>query len=157
MTKQVTIPAKKHIVLIAHDNKKDEMIQWCKTNKEVLSKHNLAGTGTTSKLIKKHLDLDVKSFESGPLGGDVQIGAAIVDGQIDLVIFFWDPLSAQPHDPDVRALLRVATLYDIPMANSLSTADFLISSEYFNKEYKKQNIGFISTYEKSRDLMVEEK
>lgn len=133
------IEKKKHIVLIAHDNKKDEMITWVKDNKDILEGHYLAGTGTTSSLIRKHTGLDVKGFASGPLGGDVQIGAAIVEGVVDMVIFLWDPLSAHPHDPDVRALLRVATLYDIPMANSIATADFLINSKYFNEIYHKKD------------------
>ncbi|NMR96072.1 methylglyoxal synthase, partial [Vibrio parahaemolyticus] len=114
--------------LIAHDNVKDELIKWVNSNLEELSKHNLSGTGTTASVIEEKTGLAVKKYKSGPLGGDQQIGARIAEGEIDFMIFFWDPLEAQPHDPDVKALLRIAVLYDIPVANNRATADFLLTS-----------------------------
>lgn len=118
----------KSIALIAHDNKKAEMVNWAMKNKDVLSKFALCGTGTTAKLVADATELKVKRYLSGPLGGDQQIGAKIAEGKIDLVIFFWDPLSAQPHDPDVKALLRIAVVYDIPIATNKASADFVIRS-----------------------------
>ena len=138
----LTIGKQKNIALIAHDGKKDEMIGWCRKHKEILKNHNLCGTGTTSRLITEYTDLQVKGYNSGPLGGDQQIGAKIVEGRIDFVIFFSDPLAAQPHDPDVKALLRIAQVYDIPMANNIATADFLISSPLMDAEYERQVINF---------------
>ena len=104
----------KHIALIAHDGKKKELVDWCDRNKEILKGHFLCGTGTTARLIADRTGLPVKGFCSGPLGGDQQVGAKIVEGQVDFMIFLWDPLEAQPHDPDVKALLRIAVVYDIP-------------------------------------------
>lgn len=132
------IGIKKKIALIAHDNKKDELVEWIKLNIEPLKEHQLFGTGTTSKLIKDETGLEVFAYKSGPLGGDLQIGAAISEEKIDFMIFFWDPLTAQPHDPDVKALLRIAVLYDIPVAMNYSTADFLLSSHYMKTEYNKK-------------------
>lgn len=126
----------KRIVLVAHDNKKKDLLDWVTFNKGTLAKHFLSATGTTGKIIAENTGLPVHRFISGPLGGDQQIGAKIVDGGIDVMIFFWDPLSAQPHDPDVKALLRVAVLYNIPMACNRSTADFLISSHLLDEEYE---------------------
>ena len=114
------------IALIAHDNKKVEMVNWAMRNKEILKNFNLCGTGTTAKLVADATDLKVKRFLSGPLGGDQQIGAKIAEGKIDIVIFFWDPLQSQPHDPDVKALLRIAVVYDIPIATNKATADCLL-------------------------------
>lgn len=119
---------KKTIALIAHDNKKAEMVNWALKNKETLAKYNLCGTGTTARLIAEATDLEVKRYLSGPLGGDQQIGAKVAEGKIDIVIFFWDPLSSQPHDPDVKALLRIANVYDIPIATNRATADFVMHS-----------------------------
>jgi len=127
--------AQKNIALIAHDNKKQELIDWCLKNKEILEHHFLCGTGTTAKMVAERTGLPVRGFNSGPLGGDQQIGARIVDGKIDIVIFFSDPLTAQPHDPDVKALLRIAQVYDIPMANNKATADFIITSPYMDGTY----------------------
>lgn len=138
----LTIEEKKNIALIAHDNKKAELIEWCLENKEILEKHNLCGTGTTAKMITDKTGLTVKGYNSGPLGGDQQIGAKIVEGRIDFVVFFSDPLTAAPHDPDVKALLRIAQVYDIPMANNRATADFMIKSEYMDKKYDHQVINF---------------
>ena len=115
--------------------KKQELIDWCIENKEILEHHFLCGTGTTAKMVTERTGLPVRGFNSGPLGGDQQIGARIVDGKIDIVIFFSDPLTAQPHDPDVKALLRIAQVYDIPIANNRATADFIITSPFMDGEY----------------------
>ena len=119
---------KKKIALIAHDGKKDEIVKWCLKNKETLSNYNLCGTGTTSKRIEEATGLKVQGFLSGPLGGDQQIGAKVAEGDIDFVVFLCDPLAAQPHDPDVKALLRIAVVYDVPIATNVSTADLVIKS-----------------------------
>lgn len=129
------IRKQKHIALIAHDNKKSDLLSWVKKNSAILSRHFLCGTGTTAKMIVDETYLPVRMYESGPLGGDQQIGASIVEGKIDFMIFFWDPLSSQPHDPDVKALLRIAVLYDIPVAMNVSTADFLLKSKLMEEEY----------------------
>lgn len=131
----MTIKRQKNIALIAHDGKKQDMIQWCYDNKEILKNHRLSGTGTTARMITDKVGLRVKCYNSGPLGGDQQIGAKIVEGSIDMVIFFSDPLAAQPHDPDVKALLRIAQVYDIPIANNIATADFLVRSSLMDNEY----------------------
>ncbi len=138
----LTIGKQKSIALIAHDNKKPELIAWCEENKEILKKHFLCGTGTTARMITDKTNLPVRGYNSGPLGGDQQIGAKIVEGKIDLVIFFSDPLTAQPHDPDVKALLRIAQVYDIPIANNKATADFIIKSAYMDSEYEHEVINF---------------
>ncbi|WP_313339688.1 methylglyoxal synthase [Sedimentibacter sp.] len=135
MRKLNDIQKQKHIALIAHDGKKVQLIKWINENKEILSRHFLCGTGTTARMINEETSLPIKAFESGPLGGDQQIGASIVEGKIDFMIFFWDPLSSQPHDPDVKALLRIAVLYDIPVATNVSTADFLLNSSHMDTEY----------------------
>ena len=135
----------KHIALVAHDGKKKELIEWCDKNKEILKGHFLCGTGTTARLIAEKTGLPVKGYNSGPLGGDQQIGAKIVEGQIDFVIFFSDPLTAQPHDPDIRALLRIAVVYDIPVATNRATADFMISSCYMDREYSHELLDFQTT------------
>lgn len=137
-----TIGKQKNIALIAHDGKKPELIQWCEDNKETLKQHFLCGTGTTAKMITEKTGLPVRGYNSGPLGGDQQIGAKIVEGRVDFVIFFSDPLTAQPHDPDVKALLRIAQVYDIPIANNKSTADFMITSKFMNEEYNREVINF---------------
>ena len=123
----------KRIALIAHDNMKPTLIEWCKENKEILAQHFLCGTGTTAKLINEATNLPIKAYNSGPLGGDQQIGAEIVNGNIDIVIFLSDPLTAQPHDPDVKALLRIAQVYDIPIANTRATANYIIHSDLFDQ------------------------
>ena len=138
----LTIGKQKNIALIAHDSKKHEMIDWCEANKEILKGHFLCGTGTTARMITEATGLPVKGYNSGPLGGDQQIGAKIVEGRIDLVIFFSDPLTAQPHDPDVKALLRIAQVYDIPIANTRATADFIITSPLMGATYEHQVINF---------------
>jgi len=137
-----TLPKKKNIALIAHDSKKQQLVDWVNSHKEILSNHDLCGTGTTARLLTDKTGFQVKGYNSGPLGGDQQIGARIVEGKIDFVIFFWDPLESQPHDPDVKALLRIAVVYDIPIANNQSTADFLLTSIYMNEEYEHSVMNF---------------
>ena len=125
----LSLKKKKTIALLAHDNKKHEIVQWALTNKETLAKFDLCGTGTTAKLVAEATGLEVKRYLSGPLGGDQQIGAKVAEGKIDIVIFFWDPLQTMPHDPDVKALLRIAVVYDIPIATNKATADYVIHSK----------------------------
>ena len=138
----LTIGKQKNIALIAHDGKKKELIQWCLDNKSVLEKHFLSGTGTTARMITDATGLPVRGYNSGPLGGDQQIGAKIVEGKIDFVVFLSDPLSAQPHDPDVKAFLRICQVYDIPIATNKATADFMITSALMDKEYDHMIIDF---------------
>jgi methylglyoxal synthase len=133
-----TIRSRKKIALIAHDNKKQDMLEWAKFKKGTLGQHELYATGTTGKLLEKELGLDVNILESGPLGGDMQVGARISEGYIDFLIFFWDPLSAQPHDPDVKALLRVAVVWNIPFACNRASADFMISSSLMCQDYQRR-------------------
>ena len=132
----------KRIALIAHDHLKDDLVKWCVENKEELKRHFLSGTGTTSRLIAEATGLPVKSYKSGPLGGDQQIGARIAEGEIDMMIFFWDPLTQQPHDPDVKALLRIAALYNIPLATNRATADFMLSSPLMHQAYQRKIMDF---------------
>ncbi|TYQ17805.1 UNVERIFIED_CONTAM: methylglyoxal synthase [Acetivibrio alkalicellulosi] len=137
-----TVSKQKHICLIAHDTKKQQLIEWVDKNKDILKNHFLSGTGTTARLIVDKIGLPVKAYNSGPLGGDLQIGSRIVEGNIDFAIFFWDPLASQPHDPDVKALLRICAVYDIPLATNRVTADFLITSKYMNEEYERKVINY---------------
>ena len=141
------IGKQKHIALVAHDGKKKEMVDWCDKNKDILKNHFLCGTGTTARLIAEKTGLPVRAYNSGPLGGDQQIGAQIVEGGIDFMIFLWDPLEAQPHDPDVKALLRIAVVYDIPVANNLATADFMLTSRYMNQTYSRKVLNFSAEVE----------
>ena len=138
----LTIRKQKNIALIAHDAKKHDLIDWCRDNADVLNRHFLIGTGTTARMISMETDLPVKGYNSGPLGGDQQIGARIVEGKVDMVIFFSDPLTAAPHDVDVKALMRIAQVYDIPFANNRATADFLIHSDLMDEEYEHEVINF---------------
>ena len=135
MTKKI-LPERKRIALVAHDHKKDEMIEWAVFNKTTLSKHRLYATGTTGRMVESSLDQSVTKLLSGPLGGDQQIGAMIAEGKLDILIFFWDPMEAQPHDPDIKALLRVAATWNIPIACDRSTADFLLTSPLMSEEYE---------------------
>lgn len=118
----------KTIALIAHDNKKTEIIEWAVKNKDILSRYDLCGTGTTAKLVSEATGLNVKRYLSGPLGGDLEIGAKTAEGEIDVIIFLWDPLQTQPHDPDVKALLRIAVVYDVPIATNVATANYILNS-----------------------------
>lgn len=128
--------SRKSIALVAHDNMKDELIDWALYNKQDLSKHYLFATGTTGTMLETVLNQPIIKFLSGPLGGDQQIGASIAEGKLDVLIFFWDPMEAQPHDPDVKALLRVAATWNIPTACNRATADFLLTSPLMNNEYE---------------------
>ena len=138
----IAIGKKKKIALIAHDDRKKDLLQWADFNRLTLSKHALFATGTTGRLLFEELGLKVTSFKSGPLGGDEQVGAHIVEGDIDFMIFFWDPMQSHPHDPDVKALLRISVLYNIPMACNRTTADFMISSPLMDKEYGRTMIDY---------------
>ncbi|MFN3848338.1 MAG: methylglyoxal synthase [Spirosomataceae bacterium] len=130
------ISARKRIALVAHDNKKDDLIDWAIYNKTVLSKHQLFATGTTGRLLEEALDVSVVKLLSGPLGGDQQIGALIAEGKIDILFFFWDPMEAQPHDPDIKALLRLGVVWNIPMACDRATADYILTSTLMHTEYE---------------------
>ena len=134
---------KKRIALIAHDHKKGELLDWVRENKEILKGHILCGTGTTAKILSERTGLEIKAFKSGPLGGDQQIGAQIAEGNIDMMVFFWDPLEAQPHDPDVKALLRIAVLYDVLTAHNMSTADYILTSNLMEEEYERNAVEYI--------------
>ena len=135
MENSTELPIRKRVALIAHDASKPDLLAWVKFNQVVLSKHLLFATGATGEMISKATQLPVYQYKSGPLGGDMQIGAHIAEGKIDFLIFFWDPLEPQPHDPDIKALLRLAVLYNILTACNRATADFLISSPFMNQSY----------------------
>ncbi|HRI20189.1 MAG TPA: methylglyoxal synthase [Panacibacter sp.] len=126
---------RKRIAMVAHDHRKADLMEWALYNKTVLAKHELFATGTTGKLLEEALDRPVKKLMSGPLGGDQQVGAMIAEGELDVLIFFWDPMHAQPHDSDVKALLRLGVLWNIPMACDRATADFLMTSPFMHDEY----------------------
>ncbi|NTV05935.1 MAG: methylglyoxal synthase [Chlorobiaceae bacterium] len=134
---QVTMEPSKNIALVAHDNKKADLLEWAKFNRDLLEKHTLYATGTTGGVFERELGLEVHKLMSGPLGGDQQIGARIASGEIDFLIFFWDPLEPQPHDPDVKALLRMAVVWNIPTACNRASADFMISSPLMDRDYNR--------------------
>ncbi len=133
---------KKRIALIAHDHRKQDLLEWARFNKDLLAQHELYATGTTGKLLAEELGLEINRVKSGPLGGDQQIGAKIANGEIDMLIFFWDPLEPQPHDVDIKALLRIAVVYNIPIACNRASADFIISSPLMHGEYERTIIDY---------------
>jgi methylglyoxal synthase len=133
-------PLPRRIALVAHDHKKQDLREWAAHNREVLADHILYSTGTTGRLLREELDLGITCFQSGPLGGDQQIGALIASGHLDLLIFFWDPMRPQPHDPDVKALVRIAVVWNIPIACNRASADFLITSPLLNQPYARQEL-----------------
>ena len=151
MKTHALLPAQKRIALIAHDSRKPDLLEWVTYNLEALSKHLLFGTGTTGALLMEKTGLTIHRFLSGPLGGDQQIGAHIAQGDIDFLIFFWDPLEPQPHDPDIKAVLRLAVLYNIPTASNRATADFLISSPFMNREYERVTHDYVRRLEEVRE------
>ncbi len=146
----ITMAEQKTIAIVAHDNKKQDLLAWAKFNREALSAHTLIATGTTGRLLHQELDLAVMRLQSGPLGGDQQIGAKISEGLIDILIFFWDPLEPHPHDPDVKALLRIAVVWNIPIACNRASADFLISSSLMPQAYER----LVPDYNGHRDRPV---
>ncbi len=135
MAKTKILGKRKRIALVAHDHKKADLLEWAIHNKTSLAKHELFATGTTGKMLEEALDRPVKKLMSGPLGGDQQIGAMIAGGEIDMMFFFWDPMEAQPHDSDVKALLRLCVAWNIPMACDRATADFIMTSPFIHEEY----------------------
>lgn len=149
----IPMSARKRVALIAHDNCKAPLLEWARYNRGTLAGHDLFATGTTGALLARELGLAVTPFLSGPLGGDQQVGAAIAEGRIDLVIFFWDPLEPHPHDVDVKALLRIAVVYNVPIACNRSTADFLLSSPLMHGHYERRVRDELSTFT-SRELQL---
>ncbi len=147
----IPIPEKKRIALVAHDNKKKDLLEWANWNKKLLIEHELFATGTTGKLLEEVLGVPVNKFQSGPLGGDQQVGARIAEGALDFMIFFWDPLSPAPHDTDVKALLRIAVVWNIPVACNRASADFMISSSLMTGVYER----LVMDYEPYRERQVE--
>jgi len=134
-TVAIRMPARKRIALVAHDNKKQALVEWARWNRALLAQHAVCATGTTGRLIEQEVGVPVERLRSGPLGGDQQIGARIAENQVDMLVFFWDPLEPMPHDPDVKALLRIAVVWNIPVACNRATADFMISSPLMTGTY----------------------
>jgi methylglyoxal synthase len=149
-TKVVAMPEEKTIAVVAHDNKKQDLLAWAKFNSQALGRHKLIATGTTGKLLEAELGLQVTKLQSGPLGGDQQLGAKISEGVIDVLIFFWDPLEPHPHDPDVKALLRIAVVWNIPIACNRASADFVISSSLMPGKYQR----LVPDYEEYRTRAI---
>ncbi len=149
--KKVTMERKKKIALVAHDNKKRDLLEWARFNKDLLAQHDLYATGTTGMLLEEELDTEIIRLQSGPLGGDQQIGSRISEGDIDFLIFFWDPLEPLPHDMDVKALLRIAVVWNIPVACDRASADFMISSPLMSDKYQR----LVPDYEEYAQRMIE--
>jgi len=149
--REIAMSPDKKIALVAHDNKKRDLLEWAKFNRDLLAHHVVYATGTTGEVLERQLGLDVQRLQSGPLGGDQQIGAKIVDGEIDFLIFFWDPLEPVPHDPDVKALLRMAVVWNIPIACNRASADFMISSPLMDGEYAR----LVPDYEEYRARRID--
>jgi methylglyoxal synthase len=147
--------SRKRIALVAHDHKKEDLLEWARFNRELLVKHELIATGTTGSLLAAALNTEVLCLKSGPLGGDQQIGSRIAEGDIDLLIFFWDPLEQQPHDPDVKALLRIAVVWNIPVACDRATADFVISSPLMTEPYQRQLPDYTNHIERLHPNIME--
>jgi methylglyoxal synthase len=147
----IAIPPRKCIALVAHDNKKKDLLEWARFNRDLLAQHELLATGTTGTLVEEALGVPVVKLQSGPLGGDQQIGAKIAEGAIDFVIFFWDPLEPQPHDPDVKALLRIAVVWNIPVACNRASADFMISSPLMSSTYERRLPDYESYRQRLQD------
>ena len=150
---KIMIERDKKVALVAHDNKKRDLVEWAKYNRILLAHHTIYATGTTGALLEQELGFPIQRLESGPLGGDQQIGAKIVDGDIDFLIFFWDPLESLPHDPDIKALLRMAVVWNIPIACNRATADFMISSPLMDEEYNR----LLPEYDQYRNRKTTEK
>jgi len=150
INKKIPMLADKRIALVAHDNKKKDLLEWAKFNRELLAHHKVYATGTTGAILERELRFKIDKLQSGPIGGDQQIGAKIVEGKIDFLIFFWDPLEPQPHDPDVKALLRMAVVWNIPIACNRSTADFMISSPLMDDAYER----LVPDYDEYRNRTV---
>ncbi len=149
--KKIVMEHDKKIALVAHDNKKKDLLEWAKFNRDLLAHHIIYATGTTGKTLERELGLKVSKLQSGPLGGDQQIGAKIVDNEINFLIFFWDPLEPLPHDPDVKALLRMAVVWNIPIACNRASADFMISSPLMDGEYNR----LLPDYDEYRTRKIE--
>lgn len=148
--RKITMEPDKKIALVAHDNKKQDLVEWAKFNRDLLAHHKVFATGTTGDMLERELGFIIRKLQSGPLGGDQQIGAMIVNGEIDFLIFFWDPLEPMPHDPDVKALLRMAAVWNIPIACNRATADFMISSPLMDNTYNR----LIPDYEEYRTRKI---
>lgn len=149
--KSVTLESHKHIALVAHDNKKRDLVEWCQSHQSLLAEHTLYGTGTTGRLVERETGLPVTCLLSGPLGGDQQIGAMITEGKVDVLIFFWDPFEPMPHDPDVKALLRIAAVWNIPVACNRISADFIVKSSLFSTTSSRR-VPDYQRYMEQRDI-----
>lgn len=150
--KKAKLAANKSIALVAHDNKKPELLAWCQQHKAILESHTLFATGTTGSLVENLSGLKINKLISGPLGGDQQVGALITEGKVDLLIFFWDPFEPMPHDPDVKALLRIAAVWNIPVACNAISADFMVTSPYFSNECERMIPDYQAYLEKRKSI-----